>query len=142
MAAVRFAGFGLIATTGIAGLAADARPFFRAAFGALLLSMALISFRKGISGERLNDTEVRLLTRRLSRTVYLMLYLIFGADMIMRASWHAAALQPPENLREYFSYGLVALVAIRVLAVLSVRRRPAPRMSRQLAPAGDAAAPQ
>jgi hypothetical protein len=141
MAAFRLAGLSLIATTGIAGLSADARPILHAAFGALLLSMVLVSFRKVISGDRLDEAAARVLSRRLSRTVYLMLYLIFGANLIMRAGW-SPAVPPPENLREYFSYGLVALVAIRVLAVLSVRRPPAPRMNPQLAPAGDAAARQ
>jgi hypothetical protein len=142
MAAIRIAGFALIATTGIAGLSADARPVLHAAFGAMLLSMILASFRNGIFGDRLDEAAARALSRRLSRTVYLMLYLVFGVDLIMRASSSAAVLPPPENLREYFYCGLVALAAIRFLAMLSARRPPAPRMSPQLAPAEDGAARQ
>lgn len=136
--------------TGVAGLSADAWPALlpwspmslHATFGVSLLSMVLVSFRKEILGARLNETTARGLCRDLSRTVYLILYLVFGADQMVRLSWNTPVFKPPENLRDYFVYGLVALLAIRGLTVLSVRRPPARRMNPQLVRAADAAAPQ
>ena len=150
MAAVRLVGLSLIAITGIAGLLADAWPTslpwppmnLHAAFGALLLSMVVVSFRRGISRDLLDDAAARALCRRLSRMVYLILYLVIGADLFMRAASGAIFSTPPENLRDYFAYGLAALLAIRALTAFSVRRPPALRMSPQLARAEDAAAPR
>lgn len=150
MAAVRLVGLSLIAITAIAGLLADAWPAslpwlpmsLHAAFGASLLSMVLMSFRKGIFGDPISQAAARALSRRLSRTVYLVLYLVFGADQIVRAASGAIFSTPPENLRDYFAYGLASLLTIRALTVLSVRRSPERRMNPQLARAEDAAAPR
>jgi hypothetical protein len=150
MPASRFAGLSLTAITGIAGLICDAWPdsapwpilYMHAAFGALLLSMVLVSFGQGIVAGSLIEPAARALCRRLSRDIYLLLYLVVGAEFIIRAAAGAAISTPPENLRIYFSYGLAALLSIRVLTVFSVRQPPALRMSPQLARAEDAAAQQ
>jgi hypothetical protein len=111
------------------------------AFGVLLLSMVVMGFRTGSPYGPLSETAARALCRRVSRSVYLVLYLVFGADQIVRASWNAAASQPPENLRDYFFYGLLALLTIRALAAISVRRPPAPQMNPRLVRAEGAVAP-
>ena len=150
MPAVRFAGLSLIAVTGVAGLLRDAWPeripsaflHMHAAFGALLLSLVLVSFLQEIAAGALAEPAAHALARRLSRDVYLLLYLVFGANLFIRAAAGAAVSAPPENLRDYFSYGLAALLIVRALTALSVRQPPALRMSPQLARAEDAAAPQ
>jgi hypothetical protein len=150
MPAIRLAGLSLIAVTGVAGLIGDswpssvpwAFPYMHAGFGALLLSMVFVGFRQQTAGRSLMHAAARALCRRLSRDVYLLMYLVFGADLFIRAAAGAGVSTPPENLRDYFSYGLAALLTIRVLTVFSVRQPPALRMSPQLARAEDAAAPQ
>jgi hypothetical protein len=149
MAAVRLIGLSLIATTGIAGLLADTWPTYlplsplslHRVFGALLLSMVVLSFRRGVSRGALNQAAALVLCRRLSRSIYLVLYLVFGADQLVRASLSGAAFLPPENLRDYFAYGLLALVTIRVLAAISVRPPPAPQMNPRLVRAEGVVAP-
>jgi len=142
MTAVRLAGLSLVAATGIAGLSADPRLNLHAAFGVLLLAMVAAGVHKAMLGNPPSEAEARALSRRLSRTVYLILYLVLGVDRLLRECSDAAVLQPPERLRDYFLYGLAALLAIRVLTILSVRRPRALRMSPQLGRAVDAAAPQ
>jgi hypothetical protein len=145
MAATRLVGFSLILTTGLAGVLRDAWPVhwpsidLHAAFGALLLSMVAVRF--ATCRAPLSKTEARALCRQLSRSVYLLLYVIFGAEQLVRAVSNAPFSQPPENLRAYLAYGLAALLAIRMMAVLSVRRPPAPRMSPQEGRDEDAVAP-
>src|SRR5580698_932322 len=141
MPAIRFAGLSLIVVTGAAGMIGDASPssaawpsqYMHAAFGALLLSMILVSFRQGIAGGGLMDGAARALSRRLSRDLYLILYLMFGANLLVRAAVGAEVSTPPDNLRIYFTYGLGALLTIRALTAFSVRRPPARRMSPRLA---------
>jgi cytochrome b561 len=149
MAAVRLIGWILVAATGIAGVLAGALPTsvpwapmsLHAVFGVLLLSLVVLGSRRGISQAPLSETAALALCRRLSRSVYLVLYLTIGGDQLVRAGWNAAALQPPENLRDYFAYGLLALVTIRTLLAISVRRPPTPRMNPRLARVEDAVAP-
>lgn len=149
MPAIRFAGLSLVAITGIAGLAADTWPEkfswsvinLNAVFGATLLSMILVSLRaRRAEGLCIASAQDR--CRRLSRQVYLLLYGMVAACQLMRLASERPAAQPPEILRDYFVYGILALLAMRVLAVLSVRRLPAQQMSPRLAPAEDGAAPR
>jgi len=74
--------------------------------------------------------DIRLFSRGLSRTVYLLLYLIIGTqlivNMIERMQGNAG---PARNLgilkptaQAFVLYGLIALVLIRVLAYLTWRR--------------------
>jgi hypothetical protein len=81
--------------------------------------------------------------RQASRTVYLLLFVLFGVNQIIQIGatlWnsqaygasHPAILQPPQNVRDYLAYGVLALFSIRVLAALralSARRRRARRMN-------------
>src|SRR5258708_3115357 len=126
MPAIRLAGLSVIAIAGIAGLTCDAwpgwlpwpSPYMHAAFGALLLSMVLVSFRRETAAGSLIDSAAHTLRRRLSHDVYLLLYLVFGADLLIRAAAGGVVSAPPENLRDYFTYGLAALLTIRVLTVV------------------------
>jgi hypothetical protein len=148
--AIRLVGLSIITATGVAGLICDAWPsrfpwssiWLHAAFGASLLSMVLVRYREGIAGGFLIDAAAHALCRRLSRDVYLLLYSGFGIDLFIRAAAGAVVSTPPENLRDYFTYGLAALFTIRALSVFSARRPPALRMNPQLASAEDAAAPR
>jgi hypothetical protein len=148
MAAIKMVGFSLLLATATASVLQDAWPThwpsidLHAAFGALLLSMVMVHFRDANCGAGLSRTEARMLSRRLSRGVYLLLYLIFGAEQIVRVISNAAFSQPPEDLRSYLVYGFLALLAIRAMATLSVRRPPAPRMSPRAGRPEDAVVPR
>jgi cytochrome b561 len=137
----------LVCLAGIAALLRDSWPNaapvqgnnLHGAFGALLWVMAVAHFRQtaGSWGFQ-NETPFDQLCRRPSRMVYLVLYVVFGAQQVIRAGvllWnraapaaaHPAVLQPPENLRDFLAYGIIALLTIRGLAALyspGVRRRP------------------
>lgn len=147
MTAIRFAGLSLAATTGIAGLVADNHPEWldwpsinlHAAFAAALLSMVLVSLRTG-SADEAPLALARERCRALSRQVYLLLYGMVAACQIMHMVSARPLSPPPDVLRDYFVYGMLALFAIRVLTVLSVRRPPARQMSPRLARADDGAA--
>jgi cytochrome b561 len=74
--------------------------------------------------------DIRLFSRRLSRTVYLVLYLIIGAKQVVniiggfnydRAFGQDPGMLVPAN-QVFLVYGLFALVLIRVLAYLTWRR--------------------
>jgi hypothetical protein len=60
----------------------------------------------------LSAADIRLFSRGLSRTVYLVLYLIIGAQQIVNKPTSQA----------FVVYGLMALVLIRLLAYLTWRR--------------------
>jgi cytochrome b561 len=148
-----------VGAVGIAGVLRDSWPTLlhwppinlHAAFGTMLWAMVVAHFLAASVTAPLAGDDVRELSRRLSRLVYLLLYVVFGAQQLLRfaakygkvaaedASYGLLS-QPSENLRDYFAYGLLALITIRALAALSVRRPPALRMNLQLAPAeGEAA---
>jgi cytochrome b561 len=137
----------VVCAVGIAGLVRDSWPSpvqghwinLHAAFGASLWALAVARFRQhahtlGVPPE----LDFRRLCRQPSRTVYLVLYVVFGAEQVIRAGallWnckalgtvHHAVLQPPESLHDFLVYGIIALLTIRALAVLytaSLRRRP------------------
>jgi cytochrome b561 len=119
---------------GIAGLLRDSWPGvlplpgvnLHAIFGAMLWLMVVTQFRRANpGGPPLNAAGVHELCRRLSRRVYLLLYVLFGASQLVRmaaALWnsgitsHPAILPTPENLRDYLAYGVFALVTIHALA--------------------------
>jgi hypothetical protein len=150
MTGLRLAGLSLNALTGIAGALGDecAMPppwlavNLHAAFGCLLVAMVVIDFRAQSHGGGMALCEASALCRKLSRTVYLLLYSVIAAEQILRAALRVPVTQPPENLRDYFSYGLLALLAVRALAAISVRRQPAPRTNPRLEPVEGAAAPR
>jgi len=128
-----------ICATGIAGLLRDSWPTalylpagLHALFGAMLWLMVLAQFRQAHRCA-LGPSGAYALRRRLSRGVFLQLYILFGVSQILRIAvilWnrgqssaaHMAILQPPENLRDYLAYGVFALLTIQALAVLLQRR--------------------
>jgi cytochrome b561 len=75
--------------------------------------------------------DIRLFSRRLSRTVYLVLYLIIGAQQVVNLvgrlehgggrAQHPGMLNP--TTQAFVVCGLIALVLIRILAYLTWRRQ-------------------
>ncbi|HEX3913982.1 MAG TPA: hypothetical protein VHW71_10775 [Steroidobacteraceae bacterium] len=121
----------LIYAIGIAGLLQDAwpaqlyRPWINlhAVFGISLCLMVLAQYRRAT--RHADDDDIAIRCRQLSRAVYLMLYVLFGVDLLTRAVLlrigaaprpGAALLPPPENLRDYLAYGLAAVLGTRLLA--------------------------
>lgn len=134
----------LVGIIGIAGVLRDMQPTLlhwpsinlHAAFGTMLWTMVVAQFLRASLAAPLTQELALNLSRRLSRLVYLLLYVVFGAELVLRiamsytnlAAKHAmvaAVSLPPENLRDYFAYGVIALLIVRALAALSVRRPPA-----------------
>jgi cytochrome b561 len=121
---------------GIAGLLHDSWPGvlhlpavgLHALFGALLWLTVLAQFRDANRAASPPEAAgVDELCRRLSRRVYLLLYVVFGVNALVRMAailWnngprgalHPAVLPPPENLRDYLAYGVFALLTIHILA--------------------------
>jgi cytochrome b561 len=128
---------------GIAALLRDSWPGalylprvnLHAIFGALLWLVVVAQFRRAsLTGPALGGAEVHELSRRLSRRVYLLLYVLFGASQLVRIAaifWnsgtqgglHPAILTSPENLRDFLAYGVFALLTIHVLAAMHYRTR-------------------
>ena len=152
---------GAVGAVGVAAVLRDSWPILlhwpainlHAAFGIMLWAMVVAGFLQAGFTAPLAGDEARNLSRQLSRRVYLLLYAVFGAQQLLRlaanygdiAGKHAALALlalPPENLRDFLAYGVVALLTIRALAAISVRRPPALRMSLRLAPAEGEAAPR
>jgi hypothetical protein len=121
---------------GSAGLLVDSWPGelhtpgvnLHAIFGALLWLMVVAQFsHANLVGPSLSGAAVHELCRRLSRRVYLLLYLLFGVSQLLRIAailWnggkpgasHPAIVPSPENLRDYLAYGVFALLTIHALA--------------------------
>lgn len=127
----------LVCTVGIAGLVLDSWPRpvqgpwinLHAVFGLLLWIMVVAQFRQARSGSPVHGADFHSICRQSSRAVYFLLYILFGANQIIRFAvflWnqgtfgaaHPAIVQPPENLRDYLAYGIFALVTIRALTAL------------------------
>jgi cytochrome b561 len=128
----------LLCAVGMAGLLQDSWPGaprlpgvnLHAVFGAMLWLMVVAQFRHAsFAGPPLRAAGIHELCRRLSRRVYLLLYVLFGVSLLVRIAailWndgtqgasHPAILPPPENLRDYLAYGVFALLTIRALAAL------------------------
>jgi cytochrome b561 len=127
-----------VCAVGIAGLVHDSWPSvvprssinLHAVFGLLLWIMVLTQFHQRASlSNLLHGADMHAVCRQLSRAVYLLLYVLFGVNQLIRAGvvlWNSgmhgaskpAILQPPENLRDYLAYGIVALITIHALAAL------------------------
>ena len=123
---------------GIAGLLRDSWPGaphlsgvnLHAIFGAMLWLIVVAQFcHANLAGLPLRAAGVHELCRRLSRRIYLLLYVLFGASQLVRIAaifWnsgtqgalHPAILTSPENLRDYLAYGVFALLTIHVLAAM------------------------
>jgi hypothetical protein len=142
MAAIRSVGLSIVGAVGVAGVLKDSRPDLllwqsinlHALFGLLLCFLVIV----------LAVVEKGAAWRRQCRAVSVLLYGVFGADLLLRTTAvpAGAILRPPENLRDYFVYGLLAMILCRVLEALSARRPPAPRMNLEQVPAEDAVARQ
>ncbi len=125
-----------LCAVGIAGLLRDAWPGalspsgvnLHAIFGAMLWLIVVAQFaHASLAGPSLGASGVHELCRRLSRQVYLLLYVLFGLSQIARMSgilwnssaqgaFHPATLTSPENLRDYLAYGVFALLTLHGLA--------------------------
>ena len=118
----------VVCVVGISAVVCDSWPIsphtprfnLHAAFGALLWVMAVAQYRLYA---HLGSC------RRPSRAVYLVLYVVFGGQQLIRAGmlfwnrglWgvsHPAVLPAPENLRDFLAYGIIALLTIRAMAAL------------------------
>jgi cytochrome b561 len=127
----------LICTVGIVGLVHDSWPTsvrvqwlnLHAVFGLLLWIMVVAQFQQARSDGLVHGADLHSIGRQLSRTVYLLLYVVFGASQLVRfavflwnratiGAMHPAIVQPAENLRDYLAYGIVALLTIRALTAL------------------------
>jgi cytochrome b561 len=100
-----------------------------AIFGVLLWLMVVAQFRDAnLGGAPLGAAGLHELCRRLSRRIYLLLYVLFGMSQLVRMAailWnsgqgasHPAILPSPENLRDYLAYGVCALLTIHILAAV------------------------
>jgi hypothetical protein len=151
MATIRLVALTVTGAAGVTGLLRDTWPAMlswppvdlHAAFGTLLCSLVIVAFRRAADAP-LTAADTHALCRQLSRAIYLLLYAVFGAGLLMRmvASSPGSVPWSPDNLRDYFAYGVAALLAVRVLAAFSVRPPPGLQMSQPLAPAEGAAAPR
>jgi cytochrome b561 len=116
---------GIVGVVGIAGLVRDSWPGripgpwinLHAVFGVLLWIMVVAQFQQRIRAPSpMQGADFDTSCRQLSRAVYLLLYFVFGAAQIIRAMLHPAIAQPPENLRDYLAYGMLALLTLRAMA--------------------------
>lgn len=127
-----------LCTVGTAGLLQDSWPgalfppgvHLHAIFGALLWLVVVARFgHASLVGQPLGAARVHELCRRLSRWVYLLLYIVFGASQIVHITailWnggapgavHAAILPSPENLRDFLAYGVFALLTVHALSAV------------------------
>lgn len=125
-----------LCAVGIAGVLRDSWPGalfppgvnLHAMFGAMLWLAVVAQFgHASLAGPPLGAAGVHELCRRLSRRIYLLLYVLFGVSQIVRMAailWnsgaqgasHSATLTSPENLRDYLAYGVFALLTLHVLA--------------------------
>jgi cytochrome b561 len=127
----------LVCAVGIVGLVHDSWPKsvqapwinLHAVFGLMLWIMVVAQFRQAYSGRLVHGADYHSICRQSSRAVYFLLYILFGANQIIRfavflwnqgtiGAMHPAIVQPPENLRDYLAYGILALLTIRALTVL------------------------
>ncbi|HTD73046.1 MAG TPA: hypothetical protein VK652_05930 [Steroidobacteraceae bacterium] len=98
-----------------------------AAFGVLLCLMVVAQFYvENLRAVALSGLGLHAFCRGLTRLVFLELYVLFGVHELvhvvatlwnkgLHGSAPPAILQPPEILRDYLAYGVVALIIIRVL---------------------------
>jgi cytochrome b561 len=116
---------GVVGAVGIVGLVRDSWPSrisepwinMHAVFGLLLWIMVVAQFQQRTRApDLMQEANIDSSCRQLSRAVYLLLYLVFGADLIIRAMLHPSIAQPPENLRDYLAYGVLALLTLRAMA--------------------------
>jgi cytochrome b561 len=124
--------------TGLAGVLQDswhgahdrARFDFHILFGLLLWLTVLVRFaeRKNKSCP-MHAVDLRKFRRHLLRSVYLLLYVLFGVGQLIIAGsslwthgvWQSAVLDLAQPLREYLACGILAVLTIYLLAALEHR---------------------
>jgi hypothetical protein len=104
------AGSGVIALLlCLVGLGGLVQASLHSIFGVLLWISVTAQFQRGTLLEHsTRDADLAAFSRQLSREVYLLLYLLFGANQVLG--------RPPENLRDYLAFGIVALATVHLLA--------------------------
>jgi hypothetical protein len=137
-----YCGFGgLVVLLGILSLLPDSRLTgvvqsktpLHALFGLLLWGLVAVRFCWWLKNcPPAHAVEILQFSRRLSRMVYLVLYLVTGAMQVIniigalpydtRSARDLALLKPGPDCQAFLICGLVALVSIRVIAFLSWRR--------------------
>jgi len=132
---------GLVVLLGVLGLLPDSwlagvvqsKTAFHALFGLLLCGLVVVRFRWWLKNSPpAHALDIRQFSRRLSRMVYLVLYLVTGAMEVIniigpqqggvRPTRAISLLLPTPDSQAFLTWGLVALVSIRVLAFWSWRR--------------------
>lgn len=132
---------GVIVLVGVLGLLpaswlpplAESRFALHALFGLLLCGLIVVRFRSWlINFPPAGAADIHLFSRRLSRMVYLVLYLVTGAMEVVNivsalqdgthAARDLAILKPNPDGQAFLIWGLIALVSIRVLAYWTWRR--------------------
>jgi cytochrome b561 len=93
-----------------------------ALFGALLLIFVAACFGRHVRRTpRIPPADIRAFSRRLSRTVYLLLYVLMFFDLIigfLPGTSHRAIDGQAVQFQSYLASGVLALVAIRALCAL------------------------
>ena len=123
---------GLLPDSWLAGVV-QSKTAFHALFGLLLCGLVVVRFRWWLKNSPpAHALDIRQFSRRLSRMVYLVLYLVTGAMQVIniigalpydtRSARDLALLKPGPDCQAFLICGLVALVSIRVIAFLSWRR--------------------
>jgi cytochrome b561 len=112
--------------------AVKSKAAIQAVFGVLLSGLVIVRYAWWLKYcPPVSAADIRLFSRRLSRMVYLVLYLIIGAQLIVNiiGGLEGEAAGPAQDLtmlkpanQAFVAYGLIALVLIRVLAYLTWRR--------------------
>jgi cytochrome b561 len=105
-----------------AGPAAASSLHCHALFGALLCGFVMARLYFGVRRRPLHGPaiDIHVFSRRLSRQVYLVLYVLMFFSMaidILRGEPHRSMLRAAEDFRSYLACGCVALVTIHILAV-------------------------
>jgi cytochrome b561 len=132
---------GLVVVLGVLGLLPDSwltgvaqsKIAFHALFGLLLCGLVAVRFRWWLKhSPPAHALDIRQFSRRLSRMVYLVLYLVTGAMEVIsvigaqqdgvRPTQALGLLLPTPDSQAFLIWGLVALVLIRALAFWSWRR--------------------
>ena len=120
----------LAAVVGVLGLIHDSWPIpmphrgnLHVLFGSLLWLCVVARFYRRFRLEpRMSIADIRPFSRRLSRLVYLLLYLLMCCQLIigiLSDAPHRSLQQINEGFQVYLGCGLLALLTIQVLAVLS-----------------------
>ena len=109
----------VLLAVGLLGLVHDN---LRVLFGALLWVCVVVRFYRRVrQPQPLLAPDIRALVRKLSRSVYLLLYLLMFfriAIGILRTAPHRSIFGPVEDFQSYLLYGLIALATIHALAAL------------------------